>query len=149
MPIEGASVRRVILCVDDEPAILSALQRCFRNDPYVVLTASGAEEALKRLGEVPFVDLVLADERMPEMTGTEFLEEVQRRSPRTERALLTSFPSDTLIQKGIEAGTAIFLYKPWDEDKLRDIVSRLLLPLKHEPPNDDAPSPSPTGGNGG
>jgi len=55
----------VILCVDDESEIRGALWRCFRNEPYEVITAAGAEEALGWLAELPVVDLILTDERMP------------------------------------------------------------------------------------
>ena len=54
----------VILFVDDEPEILSALRRCFRNEPYTIYTALSAAEGLQWLGRGP-VDLVITDERMP------------------------------------------------------------------------------------
>jgi response regulator RpfG family c-di-GMP phosphodiesterase len=117
----------VILCVDDEPEILGALRRCFRNEPYEVITAGGTEEALGWLAELPAVDLVLTDERMPNMSGTELLQEVRRRSPQTVRVILTGYPSAALVQKGLEAGAGVFLYKPWDDGALRDTVRRLLL----------------------
>jgi DNA-binding NtrC family response regulator len=117
----------VILCVDDESEILNALRRCFRNEPYKVFTAAGTEEALGWLAELPVVNLILTDERMPNMNGTDLLQEVRRRSPETIRVILTAHPSAALIQKGVEAGAGVFLYKPWDDELLRDTVRRLLL----------------------
>lgn len=117
----------VILCVDDEPEVLSALRRCFRNEPYRIFTACSAEEALARMAEGAGVDLVLADERLPGETGTEFLRDVRERFPGTARALLTGYPSEVLVQKGLEAGAEAFFYKPWGDPLLRDTVRRILL----------------------
>jgi DNA-binding response OmpR family regulator len=116
----------VVLFVDDEAAILSALRRCFRHEPYVVFTAGGATEALEWL-EKATVDLVVADEIMPGMTGTDFLREARQRSPRTSRAILTGHPSEGVVRSGLEAGADALLYKPWDDQALRAIVRRMLL----------------------
>ena len=130
-PLESSMTPRssepVILCVDDEPEILSALRRCFRNDPYRIFTASSAEEAFARMEVGIPVDLVLSDERLPGNTGTEFLRQVRNRFPGAARALLTGFPSEALVQKGLEAGAEVFFYKPWDDRLLRDTVRRILL----------------------
>lgn len=111
----------VLLFVDDEPEILSALRRCFRQEPYVVYTAGGALEGIQWL-ELTSVDLVIADERMPGMAGTDFLREAKDVSPRTRRGLLTGFPSDTLVRRGLEVGAVLFLYKPWEDRSLRETV---------------------------
>jgi DNA-binding response OmpR family regulator len=116
----------VVLFVDDEAEILSALRRCFRHEPYVVFTASGAMEALEWL-EKATVDLVVADERMPGMSGTDFLREARERSPRTSRAILTGYPSESLVRSGLEAGADALLYKPWDDQSLRETVRRMIL----------------------
>ena len=117
----------VILCVDDEHEILTALRRCFRNEPYRIFTAASAEEAFARMEHGAGVDLVLADERMPGESGTELLRDVRDRYPGTARALLTGYPSEILVQKGLEAGAEAFLYKPWVDSLLRDTVRRILL----------------------
>ena len=115
----------VILFVDDEPEILSALRRCFRHEPYIIYTALGAAEGLSWLGRAP-VDLVITDERMPGMAGTEFLREARERSPRTRRGILTGYPSETLIRRGLESGADAILYKPWEDRSLRESVRALL-----------------------
>jgi len=140
----------VILCVDDETEILNALRRCFRNEPYEVITAGGTEEALGWLAELPIVDLILTDERMPNMRGTDLLQEVRRRSPETIRVILTGYPSESLIQRGLAAGAGVLLYKPWDDELLRDTVRRLLLRTRR-PPQDsvDPPSTFDVGGEAG
>ena len=81
---------KVVLCVDDEAEVLAALRRCLRNEPYEVITVLGAREGLARLGQGR-VDLVITDQKMPGMSGTDFLYEVRRRSPRTARAILTGY----------------------------------------------------------
>lgn len=139
----------VILCVDDEPEILGALRRCFRNEPYEVITAGGTEEALAWLAELP-VDLLLTDERMPSMKGTELLQEARRRSPKTIRVILTGYPSEIVIQKGLEAGAGVFLYKPWDDKVLRETVRRLLRRSRPSPQaSADPPSTFDVGGESG
>ena len=122
------SLRRmnpVVLCVDDEGEILKALRRCLRCEPYDVITARSASEALGWLEELP-VDLVITDHRMPGTDGTELLEEIRKRSPKTARAILTGYPGETVIRKGLEAGADTFLYKPWDDERLRGTIRRLL-----------------------
>lgn len=66
-----------ILCVDDEVNILSAMKRLLRRDPYQVLTATSGREALKILEHCP-VHLIISDQRMPEMGGTELLAIVKK-----------------------------------------------------------------------
>ena len=65
----------VVLCVDDEPNILSSLRRLFRGRGYQVLTSTSGEAALAQMRE-QHIDLVISDMRMPEMNGAQFLEAV-------------------------------------------------------------------------
>jgi YesN/AraC family two-component response regulator len=115
---------RVVLCVDDDPGVLNALRRLFRNEPCEVITARSAEEALGWLQEV-LVDLVISDQRMPGMTGMELLEEVRKRFPKTARVLLTAYRTPSLVGQGLVAGVDIY-FKPWNEEVLGDTVRRLL-----------------------
>ena len=118
----------IVLFVDDDPHTLSALRRCFRQEPVVIRTAQGSAEGLSWLARTR-VDLVITDERMPGMAGTDFLEEARALSPRTGRGILTGYPSDALIRRGLEAGADAFFYKPWEDRSLREFVRRLLLKL--------------------
>src|SRR5579883_991605 len=115
----------IVLCVDDEPEVLDALSRCLRNEPYTLITASRPADALALLEEVP-VDLVITDQRMPEMSGTELLREARERSPRTARAILTGYDTPSTIRKGLESGSDTFLHKPWNEFLLRSSILRIL-----------------------
>jgi len=115
----------VVLFVDDDEQTLSALRRCFRQEPVIFYTALGSAEGLSWLARTR-VDLVITDERMPGMAGTDFREEARAVSPRTRRAILTGYPSDALIRRGLEAGADAFHYKPWDDRSLRELVRGLL-----------------------
>jgi DNA-binding NarL/FixJ family response regulator len=115
----------VVLCVDDEAEVLAALRRCLRNEPYELITALGPGEALARLREGP-VDLVITDQRMPGMSGTELLYQVRERSPRTARVILTGYETPSTIRKGFECGADAFLYKPWDDNAFKATIRRIL-----------------------
>lgn len=114
-----------ILIVDDEPAIRSALRRCLRRDRYELLTAACGDQALDRMSDGP-IDLVITDQRMPGMWGTDLLLEIRERSPLTSCAILTAYRTPSVIRDGVRAGAAIILFKPWDDRALRETVRRLL-----------------------
>lgn len=110
---------RTLLCVDDEPAILNALRRLLRKEPYRILTAGSGEEGLAVL-EREVVQVVLSDYRMPGMVGTAFLREVRRRHPDTVRVVLSGFADAHAVVEAINEGEVYrFMPKPWDEDELR------------------------------
>ncbi|MEG2034336.1 MAG: ATP-binding cassette domain-containing protein, partial [Janthinobacterium sp.] len=92
-----------ILCVDDEPNILSSLRRLFRPHGYRVLTADGGAAGLALL-ESETVDLVISDMRMPHMDGAQFLAQVRQRWPGTIRLLLTGYADIQSILDAINQG---------------------------------------------
>jgi adenylate cyclase len=102
----------VILLVDDEKAILDGHMLALRREPYMVLTAASPAEALKILS-TRRVDVVVSDERMPEMLGSEFLHQVRRRWPRIMRILLTGQTDLETTTHAIREGQLYrFLGKP-------------------------------------
>jgi response regulator RpfG family c-di-GMP phosphodiesterase len=117
--------RHVVVCVDDEPAILSALRRSLRSEPYELLTTDSPEHALRWVGTRD-VSLVITDQRMPQMEGTELLEEVLKRSPSTARIMLTAFPGDAIGAPGLRHWTECMISKPWDNGMLRKTIRQLL-----------------------
>jgi response regulator RpfG family c-di-GMP phosphodiesterase len=117
--------RHVVLCVDDEPEILSALRRSLRFEPYEVLTTERPEHALHWINSRE-VSLVITDQRMPGMEGTELLEEVLRRSPSTARIILTAYPGNTITTPGLRHWTECMISKPWDNLMLRKTIRQLL-----------------------
>ncbi len=119
-----AQANATLLCVDDEPNILSALRRLFRGRGYQVLTAEGGAQGLAVL-EQAAVDLVISDMRMPEMDGAQFLAQVRQRWPDTLRLLLTGYSDIQSIQDAINCGEIYrYITKPWDD-------SDMLLQVRH------------------
>jgi two-component system probable response regulator PhcQ len=111
-----------LLIVDDEPAILKALQRIVRDDGYKVLTALDAEEAL-RLVASESVDIVLSDMDMPGMTGLDLMVRLRRNHPSAVRLLLTGRGTLAAAVGAINDGEVYrFMTKPWDIDELREVL---------------------------
>ncbi|MEY2894175.1 MAG: hypothetical protein RJA98_4083 [Pseudomonadota bacterium] len=114
---------RTLLLVDDEPNIVNALKRLLRRDGYHVLTASSGSEGLQLLTEHP-VDVILTDQRMPGMTGVEFLHRAKAQSPHTVRMVLSGYTELQSIIDAINEGAIYkFLTKPWDDQRLRGHVA--------------------------
>ena len=115
-----------ILCVDDEPNILSSLRRLFRAKGYEVLIANGGEEGLAIL-EKEKVDLIISDMRMPNMTGAVFLEHVRSRWPDIIRLLLTGYADVQSIIDAINRGEIYrYITKPWDDHDIVLVVKQAL-----------------------
>ena len=115
-----------VLCVDDEPNILSSLRRLFRANGYRVLTAEGGALGLEVLEKEP-VDLVISDMRMPEMDGARFLAKVRERWPDTLRILLTGYSDIQSIQDAINCGEIYrYITKPWEDSDMLLLVRHAL-----------------------
>lgn len=115
-----------ILCVDDEPSILSALKRVFRPHGYEVLTAGSGAEGLALLAQNP-VDLVISDMRMPQMDGAQFLEQVFAYWPQTQRILLTGYADANATVAAINLGHIWrYVAKPWNDAELVAAVQQAL-----------------------
>jgi len=115
-----------ILCVDDEPSILSALRRVFRPHGYTVFVANSGAEGLAVL-EQEAIDVVVSDMRMPEMDGAQFLERVFERWPATKRILLTGYADASATIAAINRGKIWrYVAKPWNDDELVLTVQQAL-----------------------
>jgi response regulator RpfG family c-di-GMP phosphodiesterase len=111
-----------VLCVDDEPNILSALKRSLRAESWRVLTAHGGADALEIMARES-VDLVITDMRMPGMDGAQLLEQISRRWPASMRILLTGHADMDATVAAINRGRIFrYLNKPWDDEELRATV---------------------------
>jgi CheY-like chemotaxis protein len=116
---QTADERRTLLLVDDETSILSALQRVLRQDGYDILTAGSARKGLDLLS-THNVQVILSDQRMPEMNGTEFLARVRDLYPDTVRMVLSGHADLGSITEAINRGAIYkFLTKPWNDEVLR------------------------------
>lgn len=115
-----------VLCVDDEPNILSALKRLFRGKGWLTITAGSAKAGLTLL-ESQAVDLVISDMRMPEIDGAQFLAQVRTRWPHTMRLLLTGHSDVNAIIEAINRGEIYrYITKPWDDNDIVLIVRQAL-----------------------
>ncbi len=124
MPPVVPRPRPRLLIVDDEEAILETMTFTFEDD-YEVFTSTSAAEALARLDKDGPVAVVISDQRMPEMTGVEFLTQVFRRSPATARIILTGFADMDAIVRAINDGHVYaYIAKPWEPDQLKQVVRR-------------------------
>lgn len=110
---------RTLLLVDDEENVLRSLVRLFRRDGYRVLAANSVREAFDLLASNP-VQVIVSDQRMPDMSGTEFLGRVRDLYPDTVRMVLSGYTDLKSITEAINRGAIYrFLTKPWDDDELR------------------------------
>jgi len=117
--IERRQRRRTLLIVDDEENIVAALKRLLRRDGYHIVTAYSAAEGLQRLTEVD-VDVIVSDQRMPGMTGVEFLRRAKELYPDTVRMVLSGYTELQSITDAVNEGAIYkFLTKPWDDERLR------------------------------
>jgi putative nucleotidyltransferase with HDIG domain len=108
-----------VLFVDDEVNILKAIQRLLRHGSWNVLTASRPREALEIIEREP-VQVVVSDQRMPEMSGVDFLAQVRERHPDLVRMMLTGYTEMTIAVEAINRGEIYRLItKPWNDDELK------------------------------
>ena len=107
-----------VLCVDDEVNVLNALKRLFRKEGYKLLSTSSGVEALKLLEDNP-VHLIISDQRMPEMSGTELMAKVKEAYPDVIRIILTGYTDVDTITESINKGHIYkFFLKPWNDQSL-------------------------------
>ena len=120
----GAVRSNTLLLVDDEENILAALRRLFRRDGYRILTASSGAEGLEILARNE-VDVIVSDQRMPGMTGVDFLRRCKVMRPETIRMTLSGFTDLQSIIDAVNEGAVYkFLTKPWDDERLREHVAQ-------------------------
>jgi len=112
--------------------ILNTIKRLFRNDEFQVLTAKSGAEALDIL-KVNDVDLVVSDQRMPNMNGSELLEKVNELYPPTKRVMMSGFADIHAVVEAVNQGQICqFLTKPWNKDELKQAVYDYLAPSDDE-----------------
>ncbi len=124
-----------VLFVDDEKNIVRALTRLFMDESFEVLTATSGKEGLELLDENQNVGLIVSDQRMPGMSGVEFLEQARVKVPEALRIVLTGYADVDAAMGAINRGGAFrYITKPWDDKQLlRDICEAVeLYQLKQE-----------------
>ena len=136
-----------ILFVDDEKRVLNSMRGLFRRQYELFLTCEGAE-AVKIAAEND-VDVIVADQRMPGMTGVEVLAKVKEKSPRTVRVLLTGYADPSAVEGSINVGEVFrFLSKPCPPNVLRETLTLAIAASRTAPAAEPqpvaAPSPAPS-----
>jgi two-component system, sensor histidine kinase and response regulator len=128
-PIDSSTLiseKPFLLCLDDEIDNLDALERIFRKN-YTVLKALSAAEAFKYLDQHPRLAVIISDQRMPEITGVEFLEKSILTHPETVRILLTGYTDIDSVISAVNQGQIYrYLTKPWDPIDLQNTVDQAL-----------------------
>jgi len=130
-PRPAPSPQPVLLIVDDEPAILSALRRLFRPHGYRILSAESGAAGLEIAAREP-IDLVISDMRMPQMDGAAFLTRMREAHPGAVRILLTGYADINATIAAINEGEIHrYIAKPWDDNDIvllvREAVNRQAL----------------------
>ena len=119
--------KHYILLVDDEQNILSALSRLLRADGREIITAGDAHEGLAKLKSNNGADLVISDNKLPNISGLDFLVKVKQLYPDTIRILITGYPDLEGAIKAINNGQVYrFITKPWENEELKLTVRQAL-----------------------
>ncbi|MES2933974.1 MAG: EAL domain-containing protein [Pseudomonadota bacterium] len=120
--LELSAPVRTVLLVDDDPLILSILKRLLLPDGYRVLTALSAAQGFELLA-LHQVHVILCDQQMPIMSGTDFLDRVKELYPKTFRMVLSSYTDPDSILHAVNSGAVYRFYtKRWDNKGLRDNI---------------------------
>lgn len=121
--------RPTLMLVDDDLGVLSTLRRVFHNQGYRILCASCAADALELLA-IHHVDVMLSDQRMPDMTGVELLSRVKELYPKTVRIVLSGYADINAVTDAINKGAiSKYFTKPWDNEILREEIRRIFYTL--------------------
>lgn len=124
LSLDQGEAQMTLLLVDDEPNILNAIKRLLRREGYRILCAESAAQGLDLLA-THRVHVIISDQRMPVMTGNEFLSRVKDLYPDTVRLVLSGYSELESLTDAINKG-AIYRYisKPWDDDKFKHDVTQ-------------------------
>lgn len=116
----------VVLFVDDEEPILKMVSRLFHSENMQILTANSGEEALKLL-DAHSVQLVISDQRMPQMSGSELLTQVRIKYPNVIRMIMSGYADISSVVECInDAHIHHFVPKPWDTEQLKQLIAEYL-----------------------
>ena len=124
LPAENKGAPLTLLLLDDEENILRALSRVLRRDGYKILLATKPRDAFELLAKND-VQVVISDQRMPEMSGTTFLSKVKDLYPDTVRIVLSGYSDLKTVTDAVNQGAIFkFLSKPWEDEQLRKEIAQ-------------------------
>lgn len=117
-----------LLLVDDELSILKSLKRLLRKEKHQILTATNGREALDVLAHTDEdVSLIISDQRMPEMTGAQFLAQAVNIAPDSVRFLLTGYADLNAVADAVNKGKIHrYITKPWNDDEINELIHMAL-----------------------
>lgn len=116
-----------ILIVDNEEAVINALKRALRNEGYQIITASSGQEALFKL-ETFKCQVILADQKMPEMTGVELVNQINILYPDAVKILVTAQIEIEKIKKAAGNDSIYSIIpKPWDPEGLKEVIQSAFI----------------------
>ncbi|MHB1400009.1 MAG: HD domain-containing phosphohydrolase [Trichloromonadaceae bacterium] len=116
-----------ILLVDDDKNILAALRRLLTREELEVITASSGPEGLELLRSQEEIGVIVSDQRMPGMNGSEFLQQARQLRPEVPRIMLTGYSDLASTIDAINLGGAHrFITKPWDDEQLLQTILETL-----------------------
>lgn len=119
-------MKALVLYVDDDQANLDTFKRAFRFD-YEVLTAISAADGLKTIQATPELALIVTDQRMPGMKGTEMLAQAMQINPYAQRIVLTAFTDHEALLKAIQDGHVFdYVVKPWEPKALKETMDKAI-----------------------
>lgn len=120
--------RPAVLFVDDEENIVRSLARLFMDEDFTVFTATSADKGLELLEAETDIGVVVSDQRMPGMSGVDFLARVKEMRPETLRILLTGYTDLATVKDAINKGGAYrYIQKPWSDDDLVQTVREAIV----------------------
>ncbi len=112
-----------ILFVDDEENILKALRRLMMDEEYEVFTATSGEEGLRILKEEKDIGVIVSDQRMPGLSGVDFLEKAREINPYAVRIILTGYADINAAIDAINRGGAYrYVSKPWKDEEMLQLI---------------------------
>ena len=124
--LHGPEKRSTVLLVDDEANVLASLKRTLRREGYEILMTTSTSEGFSLLAKNE-VQVIVSDQRMPEMNGTEFLSRVKSLYPKTVRMVLSGYSEISAVTDAINKGAVYrFMLKPWDDEKLKAEITGAL-----------------------
>src|SRR5437867_5644105 len=112
--MSGPDERPCVLLVDDDPGVLASLRRLLHDEPYDSLATTDPAEALEWIGRRE-IALLITDQRMPGMSGTDLVLKTRDRSPRTACVILTAYPDTAIIVEREQLRIERLVLKPWDD----------------------------------
>lgn len=118
----GRQAARLVLVIDDHIDVYYFVREVLKNDGYTVISATGGEEALRKMEDCR-PDFVFLDLKMPDMSGAETIGEIRARFGQVPVAIFTAYPDSDLMSQALQHGPLLLLRKPCRTEQIRECVN--------------------------